>query len=117
MLGRLDITVQGPPQSVTQAVIEGAIQKLSVRALDSNLATATPSSARYRIDNLTTGETVKNWTSLTPATSMDILISATDNALQSCYERERRQVLIEASDSDGPVRVIHEYDVINLPGG
>lgn len=116
MLGRIDITVQGSPQSVLLEVNEGSIQKLSVRALDADLAAATPSSARYRIDNLTTGEMVKTWTALTPSTAMDILISATDNALQSCYSRERRQVLIEASDADGPIRITHEYDLINLAG-
>lgn len=116
MLGRIDIIVRGPPQAVMTRIYEGAIHKLHVHALNSDLAQTTPTSARYRIDNLTDGTTIKDWTTLTPSTSMDVLISAADNALTSGCSRERRQVVIEASDSDGAVRVTHEYDLIDLQG-
>lgn len=118
MLGRLDVTLQGPPvgQSVTREIIEGQVLKLTVRALDADLAAATPSSARYRIDNLSGGNAALEWTNLTPSTSMSILVTAAQNARSSCYSRERRQIVIEASDSDGPIRETVEYDLVDLQG-
>lgn len=116
MLGRIDIAPAGPPQSVLRDIPEGAIQKLTVRAFDSDLAATTPSSARYRIDSLSGGGSVLGWTSLTPSTAMSIVVTAAQNAKSTSYPRERRQILIEASDSDGPVRTTFDYDLIDLQG-
>lgn len=118
MLGRLDVTMQGPPigQAVNREIIEGQLLKLTVKALDADLAAATPSSARYRIDNLSTGTSTLGWTTLSPSTSMSILVTAAQNARSSCYSRERRQIVIEASDSDGPIRESVDYDLLDLQG-
>lgn len=115
-LGRLDIEIQSHPNAYPAQVIEGQVMRLAVRALSTDLAATIPQSARYRIDSLDTGTAVAEWTSLDPSTSMGILVSSAQNARRTCYSRERRQILVEASDSDGPIRRAVEYDLVDLQG-
>ena len=56
------------------------------------------STAKYRVDCLTTGKELTDWTSLTPATSISIAITATHNAIQSQANTRERKQLIVASD-------------------
>jgi hypothetical protein len=59
---------------------------------------STPTTARYRIDDPDTGSEILAWTSLTPATSISIDITATNNAIvdDSC-STERRQITVQAN--------------------
>lgn len=118
MLGRLDISLQGPKvgDAVLTQINEGSLLKIKVRPLDADLAAATPSSVRYRIDGIN-GQAIVGWTSVSPSTLMEILVTAAQNTLSStCYSRDHRQVLIEASDSDGAIRETVDYDVVALVG-
>jgi hypothetical protein len=64
---------------------------------------ATPTSAKYRIDRVyspSCSTEVLGWTSLTPATSINIAITGAQNAVQSIYAcEEPRQITVRANDS------------------
>lgn len=118
MLGRIDIQALGPKvgTAVINQIAEGQLLRLTIRALDADLAAVIPTAIRYRIDDLDQGTAVLGWTSVTPVSSpQSILITAAQNAIRCNLARERRQVVIEASDSDGAIREVYEYDIINLP--
>lgn len=66
-----------------------------------NGATAeAPTTAKYRIDCLTTGVVVADWTSLSAAASINIPITATHNAIQNQSNRSEQKQLTVASDPD-----------------
>ena len=54
--------------------------------------------AKYRVDCLTTGKELQDWTTLTPAVSITIPITATFNAIQWQSNRTEKKQLIVASD-------------------
>jgi hypothetical protein len=64
---------------------------------------STPTTADYRIDRVRSGDPscydeVRAWTTLTPATSIAIAITATDNVISDDDSREeRRQVTVRAN--------------------
>jgi hypothetical protein len=56
-------------------------------------------SVKYRIDCLTTRQTIRDWTSITPSSSMEIAVTPADNViLRDRNSRERRQLTIVAND-------------------
>lgn len=80
-------------------------------------AAATPTTARYRVDCLTTGKTIREWTSLTPASSIAITIDKDDNAIQyDANDLERRQILLEADTGASQSRALARWEVYNLQG-
>ena len=118
MLGRLDISALGPNvgQALTPRINEGEAFRLTVRPLSADLAATTPTTMRYRIDDLDQGTAVLDWTSLTPATSVNIIITSAQNAMRNGLCVERRQVVVEAVDSDGPMRRTFDYEIADLQG-
>jgi len=75
-----------------------------------------PSSASYRIDCMTSGTAIRAVTALTPAATIEIVLTPTDNAIQNQGNpRERRRLTVTgvygASD-----QVIEQFDhdVVNL---
>jgi hypothetical protein len=56
--------------------------------------------AKYRVDCLTTGKELTDWTTLTPAVSISIALTATHNAIQRQTNTWERKQLIVASDPD-----------------
>lgn len=81
-------------------------------------ASAVPSTAKYRIDCLDTLTVLQGWTSLTPAASISIPITASHNAIQSVSNRRERKQLTVASDPDAAdqFRAAALWDVENLWG-
>ena len=63
----------------------------------SGTATA-PTTAKYRVDCLTTGLELTDWTALTPAASIDITLTATHNAIQDQTNKTEKKQLVVASD-------------------
>jgi hypothetical protein len=118
MLGRIDLQLLGPPigEALTPRIREGEAFRVTVRALTADLAAATPSAMKYRIDDLNQGSAVLDWTAMTPATSVNVIITAAQNAMRNGLCVERRQLVFEASDSDGPVRRTLDYDIQDLQG-
>ena len=89
---------------------------LTVSFTDKDGNAAVPSSASYRIDCLTTGQEVKDDTALTPASSIEITLSAADNAIITQTNAiERRLVTVWATyaGSEG-VKDEYEYNLQNM---
>lgn len=60
-------------------------------------AAVTPTNVKYRIDNLTTGTVVLDWTTATAASDVSITITPTQNALQDQSNlTETRQLSVAA---------------------
>lgn len=83
----------------------GSAVRVPYVSRDHALEEVTPSSARYRVDDLTNSRVVADWTTIdTPAARGAVIVSATLNAMQRACDLERRQVTFEFTDSDGNVR-------------
>ncbi len=62
-------------------------------------AATIPTTARYRIDDKFTEQIIRDWTTLTPASSIAITITPADNASVAIIRREeRRQITIETNN-------------------
>lgn len=59
-------------------------------------AASAPSTIKYRVDCLTTGQTLTDWTTVSPATSTSIAITSTHNAIQGSGT-ERKQLTVAAN--------------------
>lgn len=118
MIARLDISTTAGPRigqsGITPSINEGQTLRLNVRPLNESLVASTPTSMRYRIDDLDTREAILDWTALTPSTSITLTITAAQNAIRHLLDSERRQIVIEATDVDGVYRDTYEYEVSNL---
>jgi hypothetical protein len=81
----------------------------------------TPSSARYLIRDISNGRIVRDWTSVAPAATVDIQVTASDNDI---YEHarpnrrfEKRVVTVQADPGDPTQRTDEiEYWVRDLRG-
>ncbi len=61
-------------------------------------ASSASSTAKYRVDCLTTGEVLTDWTTLTPAVSIAISITSTNNAIQENSNKyEKKQITVSAN--------------------
>jgi hypothetical protein len=81
-------------------------------------AASTPTNVSYRLDNLTTGERIADWTSVSAAANVSIAITGTQNAIRSQCNRIERMQLTVAADHDlsTEVRDAAVYEVENLQG-
>ena len=100
-------------------VRESSQHVLNVTFLDrATAANVTPTNVRYRIDNLTTGETVLDWTSVSTDDEITLTITPTQNALRDqCRAREMREVVV-AADYGLSTQYLESvtYTVENLQG-
>ncbi len=81
----------------------------------------TPTSARYLVRDVSNDRVVRDWTSLSPAATIDIAIAASDNDLYDSGRRakrfERRVVTVQADEGTATQRTDEiEYWVRNLAG-
>ena len=58
-------------------------------------AASTPTNIKYRVDCLTTGTVLADWTTVSPATTATIAVTSTHNAIQSAGT-ERKQITVAA---------------------
>ena len=78
---------------------EGSSFTLSLTIRNSGGDAVTPVNAKYRVDCLTNGRTVRDWTSVTPSTEMVISVAPEDNViLNERNSREQRQLTMVAND-------------------
>ena len=98
-------------------VKEGSSFTATVKFRASGAASA-PTTAKYRLDCLTTGQRLVDWTSLSVAASIDIPITATNNAIQNQYNTTEKKQLTVASDPDTSTqtRDTMVYKVENIRG-
>ena len=81
-------------------------------------AADTPTTVHYRIDDITTGTAVVDWTSVTPGTSVSISVTSDENRIigQANY-RERRQLVVSADKGTSTeTRDVVQYFVENTRG-
>ena len=58
----------------------------------------TPTTAQYRVDCLTTGKTLTEWTDLSVSTSNTITVTSSDNDIQDDYNAlEKKRVTVQAN--------------------
>lgn len=89
----------------------------------STAAAATPTTVHYRIDNLTSRNEVKDWTSVSPSTSVSITVAASENvidggSLDSALPKYQVLQLTVALDKDLSTQVTQSktWRVKNLLG-
>lgn len=98
-------------------VNENSTSYVAVDFRDKRNRLAVPTAVSYRIDCLTTGAQVKPWTAIDPAASVEIVITAAENAILGGNERERRVVSVIAAyglGSEDQASDDFSYDVLNL---
>jgi hypothetical protein len=92
---------------------------VTVRFRDRALADeVTPTNVKYRLDCLTTGVPLLDWTSVTPGETVAITITPTQNAIQNnCNSHERKQLQV-AADYGLSTQFVDaiDYEVTNLRG-
>jgi hypothetical protein len=89
---------------------------LYAKSYDEDDEPSTPTTARYKIECLTSGRNIRAWTTLTPAQSMLIAVEPDDNAIVYNANRlERRQLTVQ-TDFDTVTQKVKtiEWDVRNL---
>lgn len=83
---------------------------------------STPASIRYRIKDVTNDRIVTDWTAVTPAHSIDIEISAQENAIYQDgsrpFQRFETRVLVVQANYDTETQCSNEiqYMIKNLRG-
>jgi phage gp45-like len=97
--------------TVLQSINEGSTAYLTASFEDEDGVAVVPDSITYRIDCLTSGTVIRNNTSVTPATSIEIKLTPGDNVIVNpgtyCVS-ELRLVTVEAVLGDNDV-ITEEY--------
>lgn len=81
-------------------------------------AASIPTTAEYKIYNLSRREIIQDWTSLTPAAEIDITITASLNDLETNNKSHERFELLVAADRGLSTQVVQAepYRVTNVRG-
>ncbi len=95
---------------------ERAAIRLTTYHRDASDAAATPSTLHYRIDCLSTGTTVLDWTSETPSTSNTLSIKSSENRIiDDSNRRELKQVTVALDKGTiDETRDTVSYHVVNI---
>lgn len=107
------IAIQSAQRKVTE------LSTLALTASCRNRATAaaaTPTNAYYRVDD-GTGSQIRDWTSLTPSSSLSITLAATDNAMRNCLLEVETRIVTVMTDRGLSTQYADsfQYEVTNLP--
>lgn len=97
-----------------ETIQAGAKAWLEVSWLDKNDDPATPISASYKVYCSTTDTLIRDTTALTPASSIEIEMAATDTAMQSASNKiEVRKVCVSSNFGTGDDRLdIYRFKVL-----
>lgn len=116
MLARLDISLLGPPIGVAMAprINEGEAFRVTLRTLNADLAATTPTTLRWYLRDMDRMAAILDWQDLTPATAVNLIIVGSRNLIRNGLARERRQLVFEATDADGPIRKTIDYEIMSL---
>lgn len=97
-------------------VVERSTAYLAVSFIDKAGEPAAPLTVQYRIDCDTTGEVVRDWTDVSAAPTVEIVLTAAENAMRNPSNRnERRTVTVIGSyGGDDQVRDRTAYYIHNL---
>jgi hypothetical protein len=119
MLSRIDITLLGTQrgQALTPQLNAGQALQITARILNADLALTVPTLLRYRVDDVISGQSIKDWTPIANASTATITLSSSYNTIRNTgRDFERRQIMVEASDSDGAIRQTQDYLLMNTLG-
>lgn len=96
-----------------EKVVAGTTTYLTVDFKDKTGAAATPSTVTYKVDNITTNANIRDWTSVSASSSVEITLTAdVDNASPGTnYTSDVRRVTVKGVYS-GSAQVISFYDYI-----
>ena len=110
----------GMLQQGTKTIKERSWSQITATFLNASKVATAPTSARYRIDDITNGSKreILDWTAIgTPAATETVTITTAQNRILSEGSvRELRQVTVEATVSSGSFREAYQYEIINLAG-
>ena len=109
----------GMLQVGTDAVNERSSSQITATFLNASKVATAPTSARYRIDDLTNREReILDWTTIaTPTATETVTITAEQNRIVSEQNvRELRQITVEATSGGQPFREAYQYEIVNLIG-
>ena len=82
-----------------KSVNEEGTLYFTVKFYDVDNALFIPSAVQYRIDCLTTGSEVRDWTTVTPASTVTIAATGDDNQIYNeTSTREVRQMVVKYTD-------------------
>lgn len=97
---------------------EGQSFTANFKFFDSAWLPSSPLTARYRIDCLTTGKAIVEWTAVTATQEIDIEVAPETNVIQSSNNpRERKQMVVQSNHGTSTQSVqTSEWDVKNLQG-
>ena len=103
-------------RTITPYVKERNSITLTAYFRDSSNAASAPTTAHYRIDDITTETAITAWTSLTPGASIDITIKSAENRIiDQSNERERRQITVSADKgTTTETRDTYQYFIENI---
>lgn len=101
--------------------LEGSSFNLTAKFYDDSAfpwTLSAPTSARYRIDCLTTGVVVRDWTNLSAASSITISVTASDNKIQSDLNtRENKMLTVQANAGlSTQYNEVYRWKIYNLQG-
>lgn len=97
-------------------VKEKSEQAFTVRFLD-NRALSAPSTARYKLRSLVTGEVVKDWTAIsTPSSEETVVITADLNTIRLGCDEEAYELVVQSDETDTSKRQTESfcYKVTNV---
>lgn len=108
---------------MTREVInEASTATVAVRFYGTSNVLLTPSTIRYRIKDVSNDRVVKDWTTVTPASSIEIVIAAEDNEIymdgSRPFRRFEERVLAVQANFDTSTQFTEEirYLIKNLRG-
>lgn len=77
---------------------EGQSFTATFKFFDSDWVASSPTTVRYRIDDVTNGSTVRDWTVVTPAAVLNIEVTPSDNDISDTGNKsERKQMVVQTN--------------------
>ena len=96
----------------SKCIYNGSSVTINARFYDDDDVALTPTAVQYRVRCKTSDLTLRDFTSVTPSSSINIVLDSTDTELQESTNRsEMRSVDVSAFFSDGQ-SLIESYDII-----
>jgi len=99
-------------------VREGSVCSIRTRFFDAQKAPVIPSTARYRLRDLTNNRTIVDWTEMTPDSYVDVQISPESNAIYRDNCSYQEHAFVVQADAGLATQWVDEvrYQVQNLRG-
>jgi hypothetical protein len=98
---------------------EGSRCFVKAKFTDKNNVPQIASSLQYRVDCETTNTVLQDWTTVTPAQTVEVQIDATVNHIvrrNNATERKVVTFLANADPATGAFTGVQKYDLVNLQG-